>query len=456
MEQSVEHRRVKLSARFPQVANTNPTRILLLQRPHKNSKAVFHSTSPTLPDICPNHNMDKNYDIILAGSGLAGLTLALELARRPFFRDKKVLLIDRDAKEKNDRTWCFWATPDELLPPVTFKIWSDCRFFGKKFSRKLDIWPYRYHMVRGLDFYRWAKSELDKAPHIQRITANIQRIHADTGTVCTDQGDFQAEQVFNSALAKMPLLPPSSPLYPNPPLTQTATGKQQKATGPILLLQHFKGWLIETSTPAFDPDAMTFMDYRLEQHNDTRFVYVLPFSTTRALVEFTVFSPALCTAEEYDAQLRHYLREFLKISDFRIEEEEFGVIPMTDYPFEPMAEGRVTHIGTVGGFVKASSGYAFKRTQRKLRAFADAWERTGRPDAAVLRSAWRYRFFDSVMLRVLRDNTVSGSDFFTMLFQKLPAHEVFRFLDEDANLLQHARIATAPPTWPFLKAALSN
>ena len=403
--------------------------------------------------------MDKNYDIILAGSGLAGLTLALELARRPFFQEKKVLLIDRDAKEKNDRTWCFWASPDEPLPPVTHKTWSDCRFFGENFSRKLDISPYRYHMVRGLDFYRWAKSELSKAPHIQRVTANIQSICPDTGTVCTDQGDFQAEQVFNSAFAPTPLLPKPSPLYPNPPLTQTANSKGQGAKGKqptttVHLLQHFKGWLIETPTPAFDPDVVTFMDYRLEQRGETRFVYVLPFSPTRALVEFTVFSPALCTAEEYDAQLRRYLHEFLKIKDFRIEEEEFGVIPMTDFPFQPMSEGRVTHIGTVGGFVKASSGYAFKRTQRKLRAFADAWERTGRPDPSVMRSAWRYRFFDSVMLRVLRNNTVSGSDFFTQLFQKLPAHEVFRFLDEDASLLQHARIATAPPTWPFLKAAV--
>ena len=396
--------------------------------------------------------MEKHFDIILAGSGLAGLTLALELARRPFFRGKKVLLIDRDAKEKNDRTWCFWAMPDEPLPPVTHKTWSDCRFFGENFSRKLDIAPYRYHMVRGLDFYRWAKSELAQAPHIQRITANIQSIQPDTGTVCTDQGDFQAKQVFNSALSKTPLLPPASPLYPNPPLTPHSSLLTPHSY--THLLQHFKGWLIETPIPTFDPDVVTFMDYRLEQHGETRFVYVLPFSPTRALVEFTVFSPALCTAEEYDAQLRRYLHEFLKISEFRVEEEEFGVIPMTDHGFEPRAEGRVTHIGTVGGFVKASSGYAFKRTQRKLRAFVDAWERTGQPDPSVMRSAWRYRFFDSVMLRVLRENTVSGSDFFEQLFQKLPAHEVFRFLDEDATLLQHARIATAPPTWPFLKAAL--
>jgi len=398
--------------------------------------------------------MDKHFDIILAGGGLAGLTLALELARRPFFQGKKVLLIDRDAKEKNDRTWCFWATEEEPLPPVVHKVWSDCRFFSPHFSQKLDIAPYRYHMVRGLDFYRWAKAELDKAPHIQRVTANIQSINADTGMVATDRGDFQAERIFNSAFTRLPLLPQASALYPSPPLTPTVNGQPSTVNGQILL-QHFKGWLLETAAPAFDPDVVTFMDYRLEQKGETRFVYVLPLSPTRALVEFTVFSPALCAAEEYDVQLNRYVQDFLKIKDFRVVEEEFGVIPMADFPFEPNPEGRVTHIGTVGGFVKASSGYAFKRTQRKIRALAEAWERSEQPDPSVMRSAWRYRFFDSVMLRALNSGGVSGSDFFTLLFQKLPAHEVFRFLDEDASLWQQARIATAPPTWPFLKAAAS-
>jgi lycopene beta-cyclase len=396
--------------------------------------------------------MDKHFDIILAGGGLAGLTLALELARRPFFLGKKALLIDRDEKEKNDRTWCFWATEDEPLPPVVFKTWRDCRFFSPRFSQKLDIAPYRYHMVRGLDFYRWAKAELAKAPHIQRITANIQSIDADTGIVQTDRGDFHAEHIFNSALSRLPLLPQPSPIYPNPPLSIFPPSAVSRPPSAVLL-QHFKGWLLETAAPAFDPDVVTFMDYRLEQRGETRFVYVLPFSPTRALVEFTVFSLALCAAEEYDAQLSRYVREFLKIKDFRVEEEEFGVIPMADLPFETGPEGRVTHIGTVGGFVKASSGYAFKRTQRKLRAFAEAWERSGQPDPSVMRSAWRYRFFDSVMLQALNSGEVRGSDFFTLLFQKLPAHEVFRFLDEDATLLQQARVATAPPVWPFLKAA---
>ena len=443
-----------------------------------------------------NLKMTKHYDIIIAGSGLAGLTLALELVKRPFFRDQQILLLDRDVKQKNDRTWCFWATDEEELPPVVFKTWDRCRFYGPDIRIPLDIAPFRYRMVRGLDFYNWAKTTLETYPNVQQLKTNILGIHTtpansypptvngrrstangqqstvnsqqSSATVQTDLGDFTADWVFNSAMTKFPVVPPSSALYPNPPFTspqstthnqQPTTNNQQpitsnqQPTGYTRLLQHFKGWLIETATPAFNPEVMTFMDYRLEQKGETRFVYVLPFSENQALVEFTVFSPTLCTAEEYQSALQQYVEEFLEIKDFRIVEEEFGVIPMTDDPFTPTAEGRVIHIGTAGGFVKASSGYAFKRTQRKLRSFAEAWEQTGAPEPALLKSDWQYRFFDSVMLRVLRENAVSGKDFFTQLFRELPAPLVLRFLDEDSTFAENIRLLSVPPTWPFLKTA---
>lgn len=393
-----------------------------------------------------------NVQILLAGSGLSGLTLALECARRPFFRDKKIVLIDRDDKSRNDRTWCFWAKDGEPLPPVGHKIWDECLFFGDDFEKMLNIAPYKYHMVRGLDFYNWAKAELEKYPNVQRITANILDIDPHNGIVKTGAGDFQGEWVFNSArfTAEGTTYPVDGARWTGPNRKSKIVHSKSPHT---FLLQHFKGWLIETPSPAFDPAAVTFMDYRLEQHGETRFVYVLPFSETRALVEFTVFSPALCPAEEYDAELRSYITEVLKIKVYSVEEEEFGVIPMTDLPLSPHGEGRVINIGTAGGFVKASSGYAFLRTQRKLRAFVDDWEKSGVPNPSLLQSSWGVRAMDSIMLRVLREGSVSGKEFFSQLFQKLPAPLVFRFLDEDASFSEVFRVLSAPPAWPFFKTA---
>lgn len=399
------------------------------------------------------------YDIIFAGGGLSGLTMALELARRPFFRDKSILLIDREEKQRNDRTWCFWATADEPLPPVVYKTWDRCLFFSKNVEKTLEIAPFRYCMVRGIDFYTWAKEELAKCPNVQRITTTITGLEAEKGIVHTDLGDFEGEWVLNSAFTPVAILPEANGVYERPAFTvqpdlvphgEKGGGKPRPH---VYLLQHFKGWIIETPEPVFDPGTATLMDFRIEQRGETRFVYVLPLSEREALVEFTVFSPALCTAEEYASDLRNYIDNYLKIKEFTIKEEEFGVIPMSDYPFTQSPGSRTIHIGTAGGFVKGSSGYAFKRTQRKSRLFADAWVRDGRPSPTLLRSPWRYRMFDSIMLRVLKDGLEPGHDLFSDLFRKLPAPLVFRFLDEDSTFAEEFRLIMAPATIPFLKAA---
>ncbi len=392
----------------------------------------------------------QSYDIIFAGAGLAGLTAAVEMLRHSFFQQKRLLLIDRDRKLHNDRTWCFWATDDEPIPPVVHHSWDACRFLAPDFEATLDIAPYRYHMVRGIDFYQWANGELKRWPNVQHLTANIQEILPRGGCVRTDKGNFEAEVVLNSAFTPIPLLPKMAADLWKLPLSAPL---QERPRGhAVFLLQHFKGWLVETPEPAFDPKAVTFMDFRIEQQGQTRFVYVLPFSAHRALVEFTVFSPALLPAEAYDEALRQYLNRQLGLSHYQVVEEEFGIIPMTDYAFPKGAEGNLIHIGTAGGFVKASSGYAFKRTLRRTRAFATAWAQTGAPDVRLLQTSPLFRLLDSVLLRVLHRQNDLGGVVFTSLFQKLPPALVLRFLDEDSSWLEIARLIKAPPSQPFSRA----
>lgn len=400
------------------------------------------------------HNLSADIqrcDILFAGAGLAGLCMALEMIRRPFFQPKTLILVDRDTKQRNDRTWCFWATDEEPLPPILYHSWQRCRFLAPGFETTFDMAPYQYHMVRGLDFYRWADAELGRHPNVRRVTADIHSITPAQGRLQTSTGVFEGEVVLNSAFISAPLLPPSpTPLW-QPSLTERPESTALPAPT-TLLLQHFKGWLIETPAPAFDPTTITFMDFRIEQAGQTRFVYVLPLSDCRALVEFTVFSPALLPAADYDAVLRDYLSRWLALPLYRIEEEEFGVIPMADLPFPRQMEGRVIHIGTAGGFVKASSGYAFKRTLRRARVFAHVWEQQGRPTPTAFPHSPVFTWLDRILLRVLRNRNDIGHVIFTRLFQHLPPALVLRFLDEDSSLWENLRVVGAPPPGPFLQA----
>ena len=61
----------------------------------------------------------------------------------------------------------------------------------------------------------------------------------------------------------------------------------------------------------------------------------------------------------------------LKIEKYEILEEEMGVIPMTDFPFHKKNNNTLTKIGTAGGWVKPSSGYAFKNCEKYASTVAE-------------------------------------------------------------------------------------
>src|SRR6185295_19576215 len=107
------------------------------------------------------------------------------------------------------------------------------------------------------------------------------------------------------------------------------------------------------------------------QHHGTTFVYVMPFSTTQALVEYTLFTDRLLEQAEYDEGLKEYISRFLNVQHYDIAGEEFGVIPMTNYVY-PASNGCIINIGTAGGQTKASSGYTFRFIQKQAEQITEA------------------------------------------------------------------------------------
>ena len=86
----------------------------------------------------------KEYNYIITGAGCAGLSLLMRMMEDPFFSDKKILVIDREFKNKNDRTWCFWEKEKGLFETIVHHQWQHVNFISNDFFRKLDLTPYRY------------------------------------------------------------------------------------------------------------------------------------------------------------------------------------------------------------------------------------------------------------------------------------------------------------------------
>lgn len=369
------------------------------------------------------------FDYIISGGGGAGLTLAFLLMGDKNTK-KSTLIIEKSSKDLNDRTWCFWEKGDNLLEELVYQSWDQAHFQSDNYREVFQLTPYRYKMIRGLDFYKFMKAELAKHTEITWLQAEVKEVHSD-GTVDTSEGTYQGNLVFDST---------KSP------------GSFEGMQASTNLMQHFKGYFIKTPEAAFDPKIFSYMDFRTPQEGDFRFGYVLPFSNTEALVEYTIFNQKLLTAEDYKKGLETYLHDVLQITDYEIIEEEYGVIPMTDHNFPFKISDHVYRIGISGGFAKPSTGYTFLRAQKILGQVVANISKGLPVDQSLPFQKARFKKYDSTLLKVLSKTDNKGKESFTEMFRKNGMQRMFRFLDEETNLKEELAIMSSTPLLTFGKA----
>lgn len=349
------------------------------------------------------------------------------------FTNKKILLIDQDPKKNNDRTWCFWQSGESLFEPIVCKQWQKLWFYEEKLAKELNIAPYHYKMIRGIDFYNYCLEKISKQSNFDIKFERVDHIFSSdltTGIIVNGEA-IHCQYLFNSILFHKPEL----------------SEKQ------YWLLQHFKGWMIETDEDCFNADVATLMDFRMDQQYGTAFCYVLPLSSKKALIEYTIFSPELLTEEKYNEGLSNYIRRHLNTGSYKIVEEEQGTIPMTNFKFS-QRQNNIIHIGTAGGQTKGSSGYTFNFIQKHSNKLVNRLIKTQKP--FVESNAGRFYFYDSILLNILHHNSLPGKDIFSRLFKCNKPQKVLKFLDNETSFAEELQIISTLPTLPFLKAAINQ
>jgi lycopene beta-cyclase len=369
------------------------------------------------------------YDFIIAGGGAAGLSLAYHLVNSPL-RERSILVVDKDAKNRNDRTWCFWANQPTLFDGIAHRSWSQLRVVGETFEKTVDLQAYRYKMIRGIDFYRFGQRELSTRANVRFLQGKVEAIEdgGEQADVVVDGRTYAGRWVFDSRFSPSQFHPDTTRYH--------------------YLQQHFRGWEIETPVPAFDPQVATFMDFRTAEKQGVGFFYVLPFSERRALVEYVLHSRH---ATQYGQTLRAYLETVLGIKDYRIVAVEGGTNPLTDQPFPRRVGQHIMAIGIPGGRVKPTSGYAFWRIQQDSAAIVRSLLRAEHP-FDVPPDSRLYHLCDSLMLQIMGRHGDQIEPIFAALFKNNPIERVLRFLDEAASPWESlSLIATLPPAL-FLQA----
>ncbi|MFI0425471.1 MAG: lycopene cyclase family protein [Flavobacterium sp.] len=371
----------------------------------------------------------QHYHYIFTGSGLSALMTVYEMLLSGKFEDKSILLIDENAKKVNDRTWCFWDE-DNLFDEIVSKNWNQAIFANEKFNRVLELSPYQYKKINGLDFYELVFKKISEQKNIHFLNQKVVDFN-ELGNHCivkTKEETFTCNKIFNSIF--------------NPEVVTAQTKFP-------LIHQHFIGWFIKSKEAIFTPNCATFMDFSVEQKGNTRFMYVLPTSSTEALLEYTLFSKNLLSKEEYESEIKKYI-ENLGITEYEIIEKEQGNIPMTCYPFWKHNTKNIVNIGSAGGWTKASTGYTFKNASKKSKALVQFLK--SESDFTKFHKRDKFWFYDLLLLDILSSKNELGSKIFSSMFKAGDSSVIFKFLDEETSFSEDLQVIWRCPKMVFVKA----
>lgn len=378
----------------------------------------------------------QDWDVVIAGAGLAGLSLAAELAA-PQFSHLRVLLVEPRKEHVRDRTWSYWALPQALpsrwqgLAKTLWPRW--CVSLGD--SSVISKGDVPYASVRADAFYDKALGLIAQAPHIHWLRqTSLEQVQS------TGQGVeliLQNSQRLNSKLL----------FDSRPPASQHASD----------WVQHFTGWEVKTSKPCFESQCLDLMAFEPRSHG-LHFVYCLPYSSTQALVESTWISRASVQVDA-DAELRGVLEKRYNCTDHTITFREQGALPLM--PSIPAAQPHVIRIGRAGGMLRAATGYAFCASLHQTAALAGSLAKHLSHGNSLLE--WRSpsfqthvmdRWMDDVLFRVLERDWLSAPKYFMSLFERVPERQLIRFLQGEATWQDRLTVMRALPPWPFMKAAI--
>ena len=144
-------------------------------------------------------NNNENYDYIIAGSGCSGMSLLYRILKTPTLKSKRILVIDKNNKINNDRTWCYWEKNNGIFDEIVIKRWKSLQFLSQSFTKKFNLKKYTYKMIRGVDFYSFVLNFSKKFNNVTFKKENILGIETKNqkGILITDRSKYTANYIFN-------------------------------------------------------------------------------------------------------------------------------------------------------------------------------------------------------------------------------------------------------------------
>jgi lycopene beta-cyclase len=363
--------------------------------------------------------MQRSYDMLLVGGGLANsLIAATVLESHP---ETRLLLVEQEVALGGNHTWSFLTTDISAPQQARLERWAAHTWpaYRVRFPAYQRTVLTGYHTLTAAALDAQVRAVFAASPHGelrlgQRVTA------VSSHGVTLDGGEELAARCVLDG-----------------------RGPTLESGGKPVGFQKFLGLEVTLRRPWMEA-LPTLMDASVEQLDGFRFVYVLPLSPTRLLVEDTYYSRS---PELARPALRERVRDYIASKGAEIVEvvrEESGVLPLprsVETPSESTDDA--VAVGYRGGWFHPTTGYSLPQACRVADCVA-AWLGDGRekldltPLFLQFRGAKRF----ACTLNGLLFNAFESHQQRNVLerFYQLPEPLIARFYALETTLTDRARI----------------
>ncbi|MEM9029281.1 MAG: lycopene beta-cyclase CrtY [Pseudomonadota bacterium] len=374
---------------------------------------------------------DMAYDVILVGGGLANMLIALRLAAlRP---NLKVALIERGPVIGGNHTWSCHAT--DLTPSQA--AWMDPFMSYRWDSQRVDFPGFGRQLATG---YRTMVSP-DLAAHVAAVPGLDVLTNQTVATVTPESVGLESGQQLRSPLV--------------------IDGRGALREQPLALgFQKFYGLEVETRSPHGRREPV-IMDATVPQLDGYRFVYTLPMTPTRILIEDTYYSDG---SELSTSSLEQRVLAYAEAKGWdvaSIVREERGILPIAlagDIDAHWSALGsEIPRVGLRAWLFHATTGYSLPYAVRVADEIAAAPTLTSVAIAQltekISRDEWDNQSFMRLLNRFLFVGARPAERVAVMArFYKLSEGLIQRFYAGRSTLRDKARVFFGRPPIPIGRA----
>jgi len=376
----------------------------------------------------------ERFDYLLIGGGLQNALIALAvLSKRPAAR---ICLVEKNDELGGNHLWCFHSSDlneagHALVEPLVIRRWAGYSVRFPRFERRLES---AYSAVSSARLARVVRDVFEKHPECELRFGRVARTVHEQGATFVDGEAVRASLVID------------------------ARGPDAYVRSGVLGYQKFVGLELELERTMALAEPIV-MDATVPQADGFRFVYTLPLTPTRVLIEDTYFSddPRLDRAT-LSARALAYARD-LRLCVARVAREESGVLPLpTSAP--PPRGGSPLIAGYAGGWFHPTTGYSFPIAARLALHIAESTPQTAFDErfSDLVREHARQQRYAFLLNRLLFQAVPEGARRNVLeRFYQLPESSIARFYALSTTALDRARIVCGrPPRGLSLGRALTK